>query len=64
MADEPVARVVTHWLPQPLNEGSVTACGLDVLAHPYIRWLIALNETTCKRCLTSRQDAGDGARQA
>jgi hypothetical protein len=42
---------VIHWLPQSLTEGSVTACGLDVEAHPRITWLTAQNEVTCKRCL-------------
>lgn len=43
-----------HWLPQNLNEGSVTACGLDVNVHRFIEWRVAQNETTCERCLSAR----------
>lgn len=54
---KPVGRVV-HWLPQPLNEGSVTACGLDVLAHTRIEWRTSQNDVDCMRCLASHHDLG------
>jgi hypothetical protein len=50
---EPPTSGVVHWLPTPLNEGSLTACGLDVYTHRLIQWRTSQNEATCLRCLAS-----------
>lgn len=43
----------THWLLQPLNECSRTACGLDVTEHPRLLWRTSQNEADCRRCLAA-----------